>query len=82
MECRDGCACCCIYLSISSPMPLHPNGKKAGERCLHLTDDLKCSIYNDPRRPKVCDGYKPDPLFCGANPHEAKQILSELACLT
>ncbi len=82
MECRENCAACCIHLSISSPIPLHPNGKKAGERCLHLTDGLKCSIYNHPDRPKVCDGFKADPLMCGSCAEEARKIISELECLT
>jgi hypothetical protein len=82
MECREKCAACCIYLSISSPIPLHPNGKKAGEPCLHLTDDLTCSIYNHPERPKVCAGFKADPLMCGSNTEEARRIISELECLT
>ncbi len=81
MECRKNCAACCIYLSISSPIPLHPNGKRAGERCRHLSDDLKCLIYNHPDRPKVCMAFKPDPLMCGKNTEEAKEIMSKLECL-
>ncbi len=81
MECHENCAACCIYLSISSPSPLHPNGKKAGERCLYLSNDLKCLIYNHPDRPKVCADFKPDPLICGRSTDEAKDIMSKLECL-
>jgi len=78
MECREGCAACCIYLSISSPIPGMPDGKPAGVRCIHLSDDLKCSIFTSPNRPKVCDGFKPEKLFCGETAQEAYAILASL----
>jgi len=78
MECREGCAACCIYLSISSPIPGMPDGKPAGVRCIHLTDDLKCKIFDSPSRPKVCAGFKPEKLFCGETAEEAYRILASL----
>ncbi len=78
MECRKHCGACCIALSISSPIPGMPDGKPAGIRCIHLTDDLTCGIFHDPERPKVCDAFTPEPLFCGNNGEEALKILSEL----
>jgi uncharacterized protein len=49
------------------------SGKPAGVRCVHLTDHLTCAIFNDPERPEVCFGFKPDPLFCGNTAEEAKK---------
>jgi uncharacterized protein len=73
MECRQGCGVCCIYISISSPIPGMLSGKPAGVRCVQLLDDFKCAIFNDPERPAVCSGFKPDVLFCGNSAEEAKQ---------
>jgi len=74
MDCREGCGVCCIHISISSPIPGMENGKPAGVRCIHLTDDLKCSIFNHPSRPDVCEGFKADKLFCGNTVEEAKNV--------
>ncbi len=78
MDCREGCAACCIYLSISSPIPGMPNGKPAGVRCIHLSDDLKCTIFHSPDRPRVCNGFKAEKLFCGESAQEAYKILAGL----
>lgn len=71
MECRSGCGVCCIHISISSPIPGMPDGKAAGVRCIQLTDDLKCAVFNHPSRPDVCIGFKADKLFCGNSAEEA-----------
>ncbi len=78
MECRLGCAACCIIASISSSSPKHPNGKKAGVKCEHLTDDLLCDIFDSPLRPKVCGGFKAEKIICGNCREEAFRTLSEL----
>jgi Fe-S-cluster containining protein len=78
MKCRDGCAACCIALSISSPIPGMPNGKPAGVRCVQLTEDLRCGLYGDPRRPKVCDDFVASSENCGSSREEALQILTAL----
>jgi Fe-S-cluster containining protein len=78
MECREGCGACCIALSISSEIPGMPGGKPAGVRCIHLTDDYRCAIYNDPAKPAVCSDFMAEPEFCGSNREEALQILSSL----
>lgn len=78
MDCRPACGACCIYLSISSPIPGMPDGKPAGVRCIHLDENLKCSIYHHPDRPAVCANLKPDPDFCGSSPEEAARIMTEL----
>jgi uncharacterized protein len=82
MECREKCGACCIVPSISSQIPGMPNGKPAGVRCIHLTDELACAIYNSPYRPKVCDGFKADPLVCGNSREEAIRIFAELESIT
>jgi uncharacterized protein len=74
MECRSGCGACCIYPSISSSIPGMPSGKPAGVRCIQLTDDLKCAVFNHPSRPEVCKGFKPELLFCGNTAEEAKEV--------
>lgn len=81
MECRPQCAACCIAISISSPLPGLPNGKKAGDRCLHLDDDLRCKIFGHPDRPKTCMNFKAEPDFCGESQEEALKILSQLEAL-
>ncbi len=78
MECRLGCAACCIAPSISSAIPGMPNGKPAGVACLHLDDEFKCKLFGTPERPDVCKGFTPEPLFCGKNRDEALKILSSL----
>ncbi len=78
MECRESCGACCIMPSISSPIPGMPEGKPAGVRCLHLTNDLKCAIFHAPDRPRVCDGFKADKLMCGNNRLEALTIMANL----
>jgi Fe-S-cluster containining protein len=79
MECREGCGACCIALSISSPLPGFPGGKPSGVRCPHLDDDYKCTIYDDPARPKACVDFKPEPEFCGSDREEALRILYSLS---
>lgn len=77
-----GCGACCIAISISSPMPGYPKGKPAGERCLHLSDDLLCKIFTSPERPKVCDDFKAEASMCGTNRDEALLTLHHLEMIT
>lgn len=79
MECRPGCGACCIALSISSFIPGMPGGKPAGVRCIHLDDENRCRLFNDPSRPEVCNLFKPEPEFCGSNRDEALRILAGLS---
>lgn len=78
MECRIGCGACCIALSISSPIPGMPNGKPAGVRCIQLSEDNRCRIYHDPRRPQACEQFKPSPDLCGSSQAEALRAISDL----
>ena len=78
MECRPGCGACCIVVSISSYIPGMPNGKPAGVRCIHLTKDYRCDLFNKPERPKVCEQFKAEELVCGKTREDAIKILAGL----
>lgn len=77
-DCRSGCGACCIAPSISSPIPGMPNGKPAGVRCIHLTDDYRCAIFTHPERPAVCASLRPSLEMCGRTQREAFEFLSRL----
>jgi len=77
-NCRPNCGACCIYISISSPIPGMPEGKPACVRCIHLTKDNLCGIFDSPDRPKVCFDYKAEKMFCGETREEAIDILKKL----
>ena len=78
MKCRENCGACCIAPSISSTLPGMPGGKPSGVGCIHLTADFRCSIYDDPDRPKVCEGFAADPLICRNSREEALAIMYSL----
>lgn len=78
MECRLYCGACCIAISISSPIPGIPEGKPAGVRCIHLTDDYRCALYGSEQRPKVCVDFQPDLDFCGSSREEAIKIMEDI----
>lgn len=82
MECRAGCAACCIVISISSPIPGMPQGKPAGVPCVQLTEDGKCKLFGRPERPAVCSSLHASEEMCGAADEEAYKILAELEKLT
>lgn len=56
MECLR-CGTCCVAPDISTL------GKRAGQRCRHLLDNLRCAVYQE--RPAVCRGYRPDEICAG-----------------
>lgn len=78
MQCRPSCGACCVALSISSAIPGMPNGKPAGLRCLHLSDDQRCLIFALPSRPKVCAQLKPGPDICGTSREQAYDLIAAL----
>lgn len=82
MECRIGCAACCIAPSISSAIPGMPNGKPAGVRCIQLTSDNKCNLFNHKDRPAVCSSLKASQEMCGDTNDSAFLYLSELERIT
>lgn len=55
-----------------------PDGKAAGQRCIHLSCDRRCRLYNHPDRPAVCIGFSADPEVCGDSFEEAMTLLSQL----
>ncbi len=59
-----------------------PNGKPAGVRCVQLTDDDRCAIFGDPRRPAVCGGLLPSREMCGETTADAFAYLLALDALT
>ncbi|HOI86928.1 MAG TPA: hypothetical protein PLV51_03605 [Lentimicrobium sp.] len=81
MQCRPGCAACCIYPSISSAIPGMPGGKPPMVPCIQLTADLKCALFGQPSRPAVCSGFKPEEILCGNSNEEAEKNFSWLLSL-
>ena len=82
MDCRPGCAACCIAPSIATPMPAHPQGKPAGVPCAHLTTELRCSLWQQPDRPACCSGLQPSAEMCGNSREHALHWLGALEAAT
>lgn len=78
MNCRPGCAACCIAISISSPIPGMPQGKPAGVRCVNLSDDGLCSLFGLRSRPTVCREFTPTREMCGWTNDDALRNLAAL----
>ena len=81
-SCRTGCGACCIAPSISSVIPGMPDGKPAGVRCIQLTLDNRCTLFDKPGRPAVCSTYFPSEEFCGFSQRDALKNLQELELMT
>ena len=82
MLCRAGCGACCIEPSISSAIPLHPLGKPAAVRCLHLDAANYCLLFLEASRPAVCNNFQATIDSCGNTQMEAMSILAEWERLT
>ncbi|MGL4766943.1 MAG: YkgJ family cysteine cluster protein [Formosimonas sp.] len=78
MQCREGCAACCIAPSISSPIVGMPDGKPAGVRCAQLDGANRCRLFNDSRRPAVCGSLQPSTEMCGERREDAIIFLTQL----
>ncbi|SDU09330.1 YkgJ family cysteine cluster protein [Halopseudomonas salegens] len=78
MQCRSGCAACCIAPSISSPLPGLPLGKPAGVACPHLDAEWRCQLFGSPLRPRVCAEFQAEPAICGSHRDQALQIITLL----
>lgn len=78
MNCRPGCAACCIAPSISSPMPGLAQGKPAGMPCPHLDANLRCQLFGQPERPAVCASLQPSQEMCGSHREHALHFLRTL----
>jgi hypothetical protein len=57
-------------------------GKRAGIRCVQLSDDNRCLIFGSNLRPKVCSSLQPNTAMCGVSPVEALEILSDWERIT
>jgi uncharacterized protein len=82
MDCRPGCAACCIAPSISSAIPGMPHGKPAGVPCVQLDDAGRCRLFGRPERPVVCAALRPEPAMCGGGREEALAALAALEVAT
>ncbi|MCC6200069.1 MAG: YkgJ family cysteine cluster protein [Moraxellaceae bacterium] len=82
MNCRSGCAACCIAPSISSPLPGMPNGKPAGVPCVQLDDNGRCLIFGLLERPAVCSSLQPNREMCGDSQEQALRFLTSLEITT
>ncbi|MCA8951232.1 MAG: YkgJ family cysteine cluster protein [Planctomycetes bacterium] len=74
--CRPHCGACCIAPSIATPFFGMPHGKRAGERCVHLTADEACALFDRPERPQFCRNLQPSPAMCGDDRGQALAILA------
>ncbi|MFM8473966.1 MAG: YkgJ family cysteine cluster protein [Candidatus Kapaibacterium sp.] len=74
-RCRSGCGACCIAPSITTPYHGMPEGKRAGERCVHLASDERCLLFGRPERPDFCTTLPPSESMCGGSRDEALVIL-------
>jgi hypothetical protein len=59
-----------------------PQGKPANVRCVQLTDDDRCAIFNHPDRPAVCKQLRPSPDLCGDSRQQALAWLGVLETAT
>lgn len=82
MDCRSGCAACCIAPSISSPIPGMPQGKPAGVPCVQLDEQLRCRLFGKPERPAVCASLQPSADMCRESAVEAMTWLLALEAAT
>ncbi len=78
MQCRSACGACCIAPSITAPFHGMPHGKPAGVPCVHLDAQMRCRLFEDPRRPALCAAYAPDRDLCG---DDRQQALVRIAAL-
>jgi uncharacterized protein len=59
-----------------------PDGKRAGVRCVQLTADNRCRLFDRGDRPVVCVQLRPNEEMCGQSPDEAYAMLIELEYAT
>jgi len=82
MNCRPGCAACCIHISISSSIPGMKKGKAAGKRCINLRKDGLCALYGTEQYPTVCRNFQASHEMCGKDREHAIRYLKNLEELT
>jgi hypothetical protein len=59
-----------------------PHGKPAGVRCVQLSDEHLCRIFDLPERPQVCINFSAASDTCGVTRAEGIAILAQLEELT
>ena len=77
-DCRVGCGACCIAPSIATPFFGMPEGKRAGERCVHLDAGNRCGLFGKPERPRWCNELRPSREMCGDTDSDAMRTLEQL----
>lgn len=82
MQCRPSCGACCIAPSITQPFYGMPEGKAAGQPCVHLDEALRCRLFNDPRRPECCHLFQAESDICADRREVALINLVHLEQLT
>ena len=82
MQCRPGCAACCIAPSITSEIPGMPSGKPSGKRCIQLDSNGLCKLFGKDERPQVCLDFLADVTICGESDEQAMKNLNHLEKLT
>jgi hypothetical protein len=82
VDCRSGCAACCIAPSITSPIPGMPHGKPAGMPCVQLDENLRCRLFGRPERPPFCASLQPRLDMCGDSREQALSLLGQLELAT
>jgi Fe-S-cluster containining protein len=80
--CRPGCAACCIAPSITSFIPGMAEGKPAGVRCIQLSRDGYCLLFNQPERPAFCASLMPNHDMCGDTTEQALRFLGAMEIAT
>lgn len=78
MQCRDHCGACCIAPSISAAFHGMPDGKPAGVACVHLDEQWRCGLIDDPRRPRLCAAFAAEPTLCGESRQQALNLIAAL----
>lgn len=82
MQCRPGCGACCIAISIHQPFFGMPGGKPAGVPCVHLDHAMRCALFDDARRPALCDAFAAEREFCGDTREQALWRLARLEVMS
>jgi hypothetical protein len=59
-----------------------PEGKPAGVRCMHLTDEFLCRLYGSPERPAVCLSLHVSEDWCGSFRFDAMARIALLEAMT
>ena len=59
-----------------------PQGKPAGIPCVQLDADLRCRLFGDASRPRVCSALRPGEAMCGSTRQQALAGLAALEAAT